>query len=71
MNGCHGVDFSRLAAVLPDAELVINTVPCHILAAEQLALLRKDTPVLDLASKPGGDDVAAHTIIKYIKGVSL
>ena len=59
VNGCHGVDFSRLEAILPKAELIVNTVPCRVLGAEQLALLPKDIPVLDLASKAGGDDVAA------------
>lgn len=59
VNGCHGIDFSRMEAVLPYADLVMNTVPCHVLGEQQLTLLPKDTPVLDLASKPGGDDVAA------------
>lgn len=78
MNGCHGVDFSRLEAVLPRTQLIINTVPCRVLGEKQLALLPKDTPVLDLASKPGGDDVEAvlhgssvqGNVIMY-KGVTL
>lgn len=59
MNGCRGVDFSQLENVLPAAELVINTVPQIVLKEDRLRLLPKDTPVLDLASKPGGGDVAA------------
>lgn len=46
---------------MPHAALVINTVPQVVLHESQLALLPKETLVLDLASKPGGGDVESTT----------
>ena len=48
--------FSALDAVLPEFPLIINTVPAMVLGEKQLDLLKPDALVLDLASKPGGDD---------------
>lgn len=42
--------------MLPGSRLVINTVPAKVLDEQLLRLLRPDALVLDLASKPGGDD---------------
>ena len=36
--------------------LVINTVPAMLLDEKRLRLLKPKALVLDLASKPGGDD---------------
>lgn len=41
--------------------LVINTVPALLLDRDMLRIVRKDALILDLASKPGGDDVQDHT----------
>ena len=54
-EGCRGIPFAELDAVLPDFRLIINTVPAQVLGKNRLHLLRKDALVLDLASKPGGD----------------
>lgn len=56
---------------MPDAELVMNTVPCHVLGEQQLKMLPKDTPVLDLASKPGGDDVAAVYAATVLRAINI
>ncbi len=56
---------------MPSAELVMNTVPCHVLGEQQLAMLPKDTPVLDLASKPGGDDVAAVYAAAVLRAINI
>lgn len=54
-------------------DLVVNTVPIHILDAERLADLRPGCLVIDLASKPGGVDLdaAAQLGVKVIWALSL
>lgn len=53
---------------MPNAKLLINTVPQLVLPEERLALLPKEALVLDLASKPGGDDVATITERQLLYG---
>ena len=55
------MQLSRLREVLGSYPLVINTVPAMLLDSEMLRVVRKDALILDLASKPGGDDVQDHT----------
>ena len=49
----------QLAGWLCSYNLVINTVPTQVLGQKELEDLRRDCLVLDLASKPGGVDLAA------------
>ena len=46
----------QLAGWLCGYDLVINTVPARVLGREELADLRPDCLILDLASAPGGVD---------------
>lgn len=55
------MQLSRLREVLGSYPLVINTVPALLLDRDMLRIVRKDALILDLASKPGGDDVQDHT----------
>ena len=55
-EGCRAVPMERLGAILEDFPLIINTVPAMLLDEPKLKTVRKDALVLDLASKPGGDD---------------
>ena len=48
-----------LAGWLCGCDLVINTVPAPVLGEAELAELRPDCLIIDLASKPGGVDFAA------------
>ena len=50
------MQLSRLREVLGSYPLVINTVPALLLDRDMLRIVRKDALILDLASKPGGDD---------------
>ena len=50
---------AQLAGWLCSYQLVINTVPARVLGRRELEDLRRDCLVLDLASKPGGVDLAA------------
>ena len=51
----------QLGSVLGDFPLIINTVPAMLLGAAELKQIRPQALVLDLASKPGGDDVGAYS----------
>ena len=48
---------SHLAGWLCGYDLVVNTVPARVLGQAELADLKPDCLVLDLASKPGGVDL--------------
>lgn len=47
------------AGILTGYDLVINTAPAQILGCEELAGLKDDGLIIDLASKPGGVDMEA------------
>lgn len=54
-------------------DLVINTAPAPVLGVEELAALKEGTPVIDLASRPGGvdDETAAALGVRVIHALSL
>lgn len=47
---------SDLAAAVGDADIVFNTAPHPVLTAAVLSGMRRDTVIIDIASKPGGTD---------------
>ena len=55
-EGCRAVPMQLLDDVLGKFPLIINTVPAMLLDAQRLHLVQPKALVLDLASKPGGDD---------------
>ena len=57
--GCRGVGLEDLKERLGPFDLVVNTIPAQVLGEEELAGMRPDCLVLDLASRPGGVDRAA------------
>ena len=48
-----------LADAMPPCELVVNTVPAAVLGEAELSALAPGTPVIELASAPGGVDTQA------------
>lgn len=57
--GLKAADTRRLADVLPGFPLVYNTVPAAVLGSAELAALPAGALLIDLASQPGGIDLAA------------
>lgn len=51
----------HLSELLHGYDLIINTVPIQMLKKKELAELKDDALVIDLASKPGGVDMDAAT----------
>lgn len=61
-DGCRAVPMQRLPDVLGTFPLIINTVPAMLLDPQMLRLVRKDALILDLASKPGGDEAKDNAV---------
>ena len=57
--GYRPVRTGNLAEVLPETELLFNTVPAVVLGEKELILLNSETLLLELASEPGGIDLDA------------
>lgn len=55
-EGYRPCAFGRLNGVLERADVIFNTVPARVLGLEQLRRVRRECPILDLASAPGGVD---------------
>ena len=58
-DGCTAQKLEDLAGWLCGYDLVINTIPARILSRRELEDTKADCLIIDLASKPGGVDLAA------------
>ncbi len=56
--GVMTCDFGDIPNVLPNADVIVNTVPEAVLKYDNLLYAKKDVFLLDLASAPGGISVA-------------
>lgn len=54
--GYNEVDLVNLDKVLPDMDIIFNTIPTLILDKERVGKLKSNACVIDLASAPGGVD---------------
>ena len=72
-EGCRTAEIAQMDALLPNAELIFNTVPSEILNSDLLSLLKKDCLLIDLASLPGGFDLlcAQKIGLRSIRALSL
>lgn len=57
--GFGGEQLGHLKGWLCGYDLIVNTVPAQVLGREELEDVKSDCLILDLASKPGGVDLAA------------
>jgi len=48
--------YKDLSSELPKIDILFNTVPSLLIRKEELILMKKDSLIIDLASKPGGID---------------
>ena len=72
-NGFHAVQTAEIDRHIADKVLVINTVPAPVLGKTALRHLGQNALIIDLASAPGGVDIAAAKLydIKVIPALSL
>lgn len=54
--GYNAVEIKRLRDCINEMDLIVNTIPFLILDGTVLEHIRKETLIIDLASKPGGVD---------------
>lgn len=57
--GMTARNLRQLPQLLAETDLVVNTIPAPVLGPDELAVLHRDVPIIDLASKPGGVDMVA------------
>ena len=57
--GYQYIKYSELEKILPDVDILFNTVPSVVLNKNELSYLKKDSLIVELASKPGGVDFEA------------
>jgi dipicolinate synthase subunit A len=57
--GMLSTDFSDLPALMPQADIIFNTVPALILSRPLLEKAAPEVLIIDLASAPGGTDFTA------------
>ena len=71
--GYNSLNINLIENKFEEFDIIINTVPHVIIREKELKTIKKDTFLVDLASKPGGFDfsVADELNIKYIKALAL
>jgi dipicolinate synthase subunit A len=57
--GCRAAELTELPALARESDIVFNTVPAPVFTEPVLAALPAGTPLIDLASRPGGTDFEA------------
>jgi len=64
--GYNSIKYCEIDRILPDVDIIFNTVPALVLGKKELEYIKKDCFIIDLASKPGGIDFE-YAKIKGIK----
>ncbi len=57
--GYNPVDLKNLDSVLPEFDIIYNTIPSMILDKSRIDIIRKDCLIIDLSTNPGGVDFEA------------
>lgn len=58
-EGYNALHTDNIITVLPDADVIWNTVPAHVLDTSALVSLRESAQIIELASPPYGMDIKA------------
>ncbi|MDO5478898.1 MAG: NAD(P)-dependent oxidoreductase [Clostridia bacterium] len=61
--GFDTINTSLLSESAKDMDLIINTAPSRVITKEVLSCLKKDALIIDLASRPGGVDMAEASLL--------
>ena len=71
--GYQGIYLAELKNSLPLFDVIYNTIPHEILTPDLMKYIRKDCPIIDLASLPGGinDEKAAEHGLKVVHALSI
>lgn len=73
IKGCKAFDISELSSLAKEFDVVINTVPQHIIFEDTLKNINKKTKIIELASSPYGldFDLARKYGVDVIKAFGL
>ncbi len=73
LKGCYAKELTELSCEAHEFDIVINTVPCHIIGEEILSNMKKGCKIMELASAPYGldFDLARKYSVDVIKAFSL
>ena len=52
--GAHPVPLAQIETACRQADVILNTIPAHVLGDAALAAMPRDTPIIELASAPYG-----------------
>lgn len=71
--GLHAIRTDAIAGIVGQADVVFNTVPAPVVTREVVGNMRKQTPIIDLASGAGGADAeaAAEAGIRVVHALGL
>ncbi len=72
-NHLHSVATDQIDSVLPDCDIIFNTVPHSVLGPKELACCKNTAIIIELASAPGGIDTttAGRLGIQVLNGGGL
>lgn len=72
-KGHKGIKINEIDRVIGSIDIIVNTVPAHIISNYLIDKMAKDVLIIDLASKPGGLDhsYAMRKKIKTIHSLGL
>ncbi len=56
-EGYNALHTSKVQDIIPDADIIWNTVPAHVVCAQSLESLRPSAQYIELASPPYGTDI--------------
>lgn len=67
------ITISEMGKVISKSDVIFNAAPAKLLDAETLCFVNPETPIIDLASEPGGVDIsfANKAGLRVIKALSL
>ncbi len=63
ISGFPSIDTALISELVNDFDLIINTAPVKLFTGEILKNLKKDTLLIDLASRPGGVDMDEASLL--------
>ena len=73
IKGCRAEELTSLSRLSGDFDIVINTVPAHIIHEESIMNMKKSSKIIELASAPFGldFDIARKHGIDVVKALGL
>ncbi len=71
--GYHAYSYEDFSSEIHNQDVIFNTVPFTVLKENLLSLMKKESLIIDLASRPGGVDTQAASLyrIRIISALSL